>query len=170
MMRKAPEAVPGAVPGTAEQPGRGARPGTDSQADHLPGGVRDVMLSGVGVSGGMLGPRFLQMMFQLFFGIPAPLTDNAHLLGDRTAITVQVPGLHRLHRPGDRRRSSSRFSIFAHVCMIPPRRTAEKIQPARPGTHELRTPSPSSTLWSPQIYWSVETYPAIAADAAAERG
>ena len=58
----------------------------------LPGGVRGVMLPGTGVIGRMFGARFLQMMFQLLFGIPATLTDDAHLLGDRTAKTVQVPG------------------------------------------------------------------------------
>jgi hypothetical protein len=70
--------------------------------------------------------RFLQVPVELFFGFAAPLTHNAKLLSDRISVAINVAVMRALHALGAGGQGHPRFSIFAHIGMIPQCSPAEK--------------------------------------------
>ena len=69
---------------------------------------------------------FLQVPVELFFGFAAPLTDNAKLLSNRISVAINVAVVRALHTLGAGGQGHPRFSIFAHIGMIPQCPPAEK--------------------------------------------
>ena len=69
---------------------------------------------------------FLQVPVEFFFSFAAPLTDNAKLLSDRTSVAINVAVMRALQTLGAGGQGHPRFSIFAHIGMIPQCSPAEK--------------------------------------------
>jgi hypothetical protein len=71
-------------------------------------------------------PGLFQMVCELFFGLRAPLSNNAHLLGRRIFMTDGVPWLAGPCGATGAGMGEARIGVFAHNRIVPQHLTEKK--------------------------------------------